>query len=196
MRNFNQLLVASLLVASQVTNSLPHPVVTAQSASIEAPAGNDNIKIAWTTTATTPVQVVITSPDIESEMLIPIRAAQAEVAKKAAEAAAAAKKAKKKTITKVVTLSANVPHVLSTAAITFLGTCESGMTWNRNSGNGFYGAFQFTIGTWNAMGTGYARADLAPLDVQINAVQALVARSNIYGQFPTCSRKMQALGLI
>jgi len=46
------------------------------------------------------------------------------------------------------------------------------------------------------MGTGYERADLAPLEVQTEAVQRLVSRSNIYGQFPACSRRMQALGLL
>jgi hypothetical protein len=85
---------------------------------------------------------------------------------------------------------------LTQAQIQFLGNCESGMTATRNSGNGYYGAFQFSIGTWNSMGTGYARADLAPLDVQIDAVQRLVQRSSIFGQFPGCSSKMRSLGLI
>ena len=85
---------------------------------------------------------------------------------------------------------------LSDAQISFLGQCESGLTANRNSGNGFYGAFQFTIGTWNSMGTGYERADLAPLEVQVDAVQRLVSRSSIFGQFPACSRRMQALGIL
>ena len=85
---------------------------------------------------------------------------------------------------------------LSDPQISFLGQCESGMTASRNSGNGFYGAFQFTVGTWNSMGTGYERADLAPIEVQIDAVQRLVSRSNIFGQFPACSRRMQALGLL
>ncbi len=85
---------------------------------------------------------------------------------------------------------------LNDAQIQFLGNCESGMTASRNSGNGYFGAFQFSIGTWNSMGTRYARADLAPLEVQIDAVQRLVSRSSIFGQFPACSRRMQAVGLI
>lgn len=80
--------------------------------------------------------------------------------------------------------------------ITFLGTCESGMTATRNSGNGYYGAFQFSIGTWNSMGTGYDRADLAPFEVQKDAVQRLLQRSSIWTQFPGCARKMRGLGLI
>jgi len=98
--------------------------------------------------------------------------------------------------------AANQPSVpagngpLNETQIQFLGNCESGMTASRNSGNGYYGAFQFAAGTWNRMGTGYARADMAPLEVQVDAVQSLVQRSNIFGQFPACSRRMQALGLI
>lgn len=85
---------------------------------------------------------------------------------------------------------------LNDAQITFLGTCESGMTATRNSGNGYYGAFQFSPATWRSMNTGYERADLAPLDVQKDAVQRLLTRSSITTQFPGCSRKMKAIGMI
>jgi len=85
---------------------------------------------------------------------------------------------------------------LSEAQISYLGNCESGMTATRNSGNGYYGAFQFSPGTWRSMNTGYERADMAPLEVQKDAVQRLLARSSINTQFPGCSRKMQAEGLL
>lgn len=90
--------------------------------------------------------------------------------------------------------SSNGP--LSPAQIQFLGNCEAGMNPTRNSGNGYYGAFQFSAGTWNAMNTGYARADLAPLDVQIQAVQRLLSRSSIFGQFPGCANQMVTAGLL
>ncbi len=85
---------------------------------------------------------------------------------------------------------------LNEAQINFLGSCESGMRASTNTGNGFYGAFQFTIGTWNAMGTGYERADMAPIDVQMAAVQSLLSRSSIYSQFPGCAARMRAAGLL
>ncbi|TXG76529.1 hypothetical protein E6Q11_04410 [Candidatus Dojkabacteria bacterium] len=91
---------------------------------------------------------------------------------------------------------AQSPKTLNDAQIAFLGQCESGMTANRNSGNGYYGAFQFSPGTWNRMNTGYARADLAPIEVQIDAVQRLLQTSSIFGQFPGCARKMQAMGIL
>lgn len=85
---------------------------------------------------------------------------------------------------------------LNEAQITYLGNCESGMRPATNTGNGFYGAFQFTIGTWNAMGTGFERADLAPLEVQMGAVQKLLSKSSIYTQFPGCAAKMRNIGLL
>lgn len=88
------------------------------------------------------------------------------------------------------------PKSLNDAQIAFLGQCESGMTATRNSGNGYYGAFQFSIGTWNSMNTGYERADLAPLEVQIDAVQRLLQRSSIFHQFPGCAKRMHLAGLL
>lgn len=85
---------------------------------------------------------------------------------------------------------------LNDTQINFLGNCESGMTRERNSGNGYYGAFQFSEGTWRSMGTSYARADLSPLEVQIDAVQRLVARSSIFTQFPGCAARMRDEGLL
>ncbi|HSX09021.1 MAG TPA: LysM peptidoglycan-binding domain-containing protein [Candidatus Saccharimonadales bacterium] len=93
-------------------------------------------------------------------------------------------------------LISTVPSSISDAAITSLGSCEAGMDPTKNTGNGYYGAFQFSYGTWKSMNTGYERADLAPIDVQIAAVKQLLQRSSIYNQFPGCARKMHAQGMI
>jgi hypothetical protein len=85
---------------------------------------------------------------------------------------------------------------LSEAQLTYLGQCEAGMDPTKNTGNGYYGAFQFSYGTWQRMETGYERADLAPIEVQKAAVQKLLSKSSIFGQFPGCARKMQSLGML
>lgn len=85
---------------------------------------------------------------------------------------------------------------LSEEQITYLGECEAGMDPAKNTGNGYYGAFQFSYGTWRSMNTGYERADLAPLHVQKDAVQRLVQRSSIHGQFPGCASKMRGVGIL
>jgi hypothetical protein len=85
---------------------------------------------------------------------------------------------------------------ISDEAVNYLGNCEAGMDPAKNTGNGYYGAFQFSAGTWNSMNTGYARADLAPIEVQKAAVKQLLSRSSIYNQFPGCANKMRSAGLI
>lgn len=96
--------------------------------------------------------------------------------------------------TKPIATGATGP--LNDTQINFLGNCESGMSAGRNSGNGYYGAFQFSPRTWISMGTAYERADLAPLEVQIEATQRLLSRSSIYNQFPGCAAKMRSAGLL
>ncbi len=70
-----------------------------------------------------------------------------------------------------------------------LRNCEAGGVYTRNSGNGYYGAYQFSAATWRSMGTGYEYAHLAPPEVQDDAARRLQARSG-WGQWPACSRKI------
>ena len=88
---------------------------------------------------------------------------------------------------------------LTEAQIQALGTCESGMTATRNSGNGFYGAFQFMPSTWRNNAPAPFNQGLpheAPLEAQKQAVQNLLSRSNIFTQFPGCANKMRAQGIL
>lgn len=85
---------------------------------------------------------------------------------------------------------------LTEEQLLFLGNCESGMKPDANTGNGYFGAFQFSYATWKSMQTGYDRADLAPIEVQKEAVQRLLTRSSIWIQFPGCAAKMRSAGLI
>ncbi len=69
-----------------------------------------------------------------------------------------------------------------------LAQCESGGDPTTNTGNGFYGAFQFTLSTWHSIGrTGnptdysYGEQKAAAIDLQ--------ARSG-WGQWPACSRRL------
>jgi Transglycosylase-like domain len=90
----------------------------------------------------------------------------------------------------------NYASSFSDEVLTDLGNCEAGMDPARNSGNGYYGAFQFSYGTWKSLNTGYERADLAPLSVQEAAVRQLLQRSSIYHQFPGCAYKLHQEGAI
>lgn len=105
-------------------------------------------------------------------------------------------------VRQVVVVGAKVNYTggpLSEEQITALGTCESGMTPTRNSGNGFYGAFQFMPSTWRSNAPEPFNQVLpheAPLDAQKQAVQNLLSRASIFTQFPSCARQMQAQGIL
>jgi hypothetical protein len=69
-----------------------------------------------------------------------------------------------------------------------LRKCESGGNYADNTGNGYYGAYQFALGTWHGLGyTGLPSS--APPAVQDQAAQKLQARSG-WGQWPACSRRL------
>lgn len=73
-------------------------------------------------------------------------------------------------------------------ALLRLRTCESGGRYDRNSGNGYYGAYQYDISTWANWG-GYARADLAPPSVQDEKVWETYKRRG-WQPWPSCKIKM------
>lgn len=68
--------------------------------------------------------------------------------------------------------------------------CESGLRWDVNTGNGFYGGLQFQQSTWEEFGgLAYApRADLATREEQITVAQR-VLRWQGWRAWPQCSRR-------
>jgi Transglycosylase-like domain len=69
-----------------------------------------------------------------------------------------------------------------------LRRCESGNRYDLNTGNGYYGAYQFSLGTWRKLGYG-GYPHQAPPTVQDDAARKLLASSG-WGQWPACSRKI------
>jgi transglycosylase-like protein len=71
-----------------------------------------------------------------------------------------------------------------------LRNCEAGGRYDRNSGNGYYGAYQMSAGTWRSLGY-KGLPHLAPAEAQDEAARKLQARSG-WGQWPACSRRVGA----
>jgi len=70
-----------------------------------------------------------------------------------------------------------------------LAQCESGGNPSIVSSNGlYYGLYQFSLGTWQAMGGSGLPSD-ASVEEQTQRAQALQARSG-WGQWPACARKL------
>jgi hypothetical protein len=69
-----------------------------------------------------------------------------------------------------------------------LRDCESGGNYAEDTGNGFYGAYQFSPSTWSALGYP-GLPNEAPPAVQDAAAQELQSRSG-WGQWPGCSAEL------
>jgi hypothetical protein len=69
-----------------------------------------------------------------------------------------------------------------------LRKCESGGNYGADTGNGYFGAYQFTIGTWRSLGFG-GLPSAAPAAVQDRAAQELAARRG-WSQWPSCARRL------
>lgn len=73
-------------------------------------------------------------------------------------------------------------------ALVKLAACEAGGRYDRNSNNGYYGAYQYDVSTW-ANYQGYARADLAPPAVQDQKAYETYKRRG-WAPWPGCTKKL------
>lgn len=125
------------------------------------------------------------------------RAAAAHAAAEAAARAAAARHhatlvALRKARAAAAAAAIRRQHVYTPAggAWAELRQCESGGNYQENSGNGYYGAYQFLPSTWWAIGFS-GMPNQAPPSVQDAAARVLLQRQG-WGAWPACSA---ALGL-
>ena len=70
-----------------------------------------------------------------------------------------------------------------------LARCESGGNWAINTGNGYYGGLQFSLGTWQAYG-GTGLPSAASRETQIAVATRLRDASGGYGAWPGCSAQL------
>jgi hypothetical protein len=179
MRNLSHLLVAFPLLASQVASSLPSTATEFTRAQAQVD-GSKNQTLTLELQNPSPVQIKLTQADFDAEILVPLKAEQAARAQAEAEAA---KRRRQRRVVRVAPATGDVWYRLR--------LCEAGNNYTRNSGNGYYGAYQFDIRTWNNYG-GFARADLAPAEVQDAKAHETHARRG-WTPWPGCARKLGLL---
>lgn len=69
-----------------------------------------------------------------------------------------------------------------------LAQCESGGNPSTNTGNGYYGLYQFSLSTWQSVGGSGLPSDASAAE-QTKRAQILQARAG-WGQWPACSAKL------
>ncbi|TAK89287.1 hypothetical protein EPO04_01985 [Patescibacteria group bacterium] len=176
----------------RIAAALPIALSTAPEVNASSPTTAPVQKITFTTQAAQPVTIPATpQPNIETEVIEPLRQAQAAKAEAEAKAAAiaAAKEAQAKVAAKATSAATTEAAPAATGDAWYkLRLCESGNDYTKNTGNGYYGAYQYNIGTWNNYG-GFARPDLAPAAVQDAKAQADYARRG-FSPWPACSKRL------
>jgi hypothetical protein len=79
-------------------------------------------------------------------------------------------------------------YVSTSGSFAELRECESGDNYSDDTGNGYYGAYQFSEATWQGLGYSGLPSDASP-SLQDQAAEQLQARSG-WGQWPACSAEL------
>ncbi len=182
-------LVTTVFAAINPTGFSPlaaFQVATAQAKSVGEQIKTIPFKMTLATTALNPLQIEEQKPDFATEVSIPIREAAKKAALKAKQKAEKARLAAMQYAPKATVVIVNTGDAWAQ-----LRFCEAGGDYHKNTGNGFYGAYQFDYSTWGGYG-GYATANLAPPKVQDAKARMTQAARGWY-PWPACARR---LGLI
>ncbi len=108
MRNFTKLVMASAMLATQATPTAPYVDAASVRASVPTVVSSESM-IHFSTASVYAVELETKpQPDFDSEVLVPLRKAQADAAQKAAEAKAAQAAAQK--VAQAATASTNSYH--------------------------------------------------------------------------------------
>ncbi|MET1035882.1 MAG: transglycosylase family protein [Arthrobacter sp.] len=89
-------------------------------------------------------------------------------------------------------LGAAPASAASTSTWDALAQCESTGDWSINTGNGYYGGVQFSMGTWQAFG-GTGNPANASKSTQIAVAEKVLATQG-WGAWPACSAKLGLSG--
>ncbi|HEY3139979.1 MAG TPA: transglycosylase family protein [Acidimicrobiales bacterium] len=69
-----------------------------------------------------------------------------------------------------------------------LAQCESGGNWSINTGNGYYGGIQFSLGSWRGVGgEGYPHENSRETQIEMGI---RLYESSGWGAWPACTRKL------
>jgi len=90
-------------------------------------------------------------------------------------------------VTRPATQTVLVVGTKTSGAWDRIAQCESGGNWQINTGNGYYGGLQFSLGTWRANG-GTGMPHQASREEQIRVAERVRAASGGYGAWPHCGK--------
>ena len=95
-------------------------------------------------------------------------------------------------VSEIVKVGTRAPVVAFASGSTVwdaLARCEAGGNWATNTGNGYYGGLQFSLGTWQAYG-GSGLPSNASRETQIAIATKVRNASGGYGAWPACAASL------
>ncbi len=194
MRLIPQVAIAIAMIAQQVIASVQIPLTETAKAAEATTVVPSNYTLTLNTKATSALELKAKKGSFDTEVVAPLKASQAAKAaaeaQKASEAQATANQAA--SVARVSAAPAKAKLVIGgDDAFAQLRYCEAGGDYNKNTGNGYYGAYQYDMRTWGNYG-GFARPDLAPPEVQDAKARATQAARG-WSPWPACARKLGLL---
>ena len=181
MRNLFRTLATTGLIVLQVA-TFPNAATDSVETKVYA-EGISNKNVTLNTQNPSALEIEVEKVNFDREVLDPLRAAQA------AEAARLAAQRAKQVQVRTATARRAPLYGPATGDNWYrLRLCEAGNDYTKNTGNGYYGAYQFNISTWGNWG-GYSRPDLAPPAVQDAKAQETYNRRG-WSPWPACARKL------
>jgi len=193
MRLISQAVIAIAMIANQVIATVHIPITETAKAAEAQPVVPTNYTLTINTSTPQALELKAIKGSFDTEVIAPLRAAQAAKAAADAQAAAqvAANRAAQVAVVRVAAPKAAPLVIGGDDAFAKLRFCEAGGDYTKNTGNGYYGAYQYDIRTWGNYG-GYASANLAPPEVQ-DAKARVTQAARGWSPWPSCARRLGLL---
>ena len=194
MRNIYIAAFAFMVLLQQAINPVQVPIAESVLAASQSESTNKQNYDLNLNTNTYALELKDKRPSFDEAVVKPLRIAQEARAKAEAEAKAKAEAeaTAKARVASSSSATKSAPVVIGgDDAWAKLRFCEAGGDYTKNTGNGYYGAYQYNLSTWGNYG-GYARPDLAPPEVQDAKARETQARRG-WSPWPACARKLGLL---
>lgn len=137
------------------------------------------------------VATVVVTEKVDEVVLVGTHVAETTADSSTSSSSSSSTTSSASTASSSTSSSSSASSAASSGVWAALAQCESGGNPSTNTGNGYYGLYQFSLSTWQALGGTGLPSDASAAE-QTRIAQKLQAQSG-WGQWPSCAA---SLGLL